>query len=708
MHPNVKQAGPGACPICGMALEALDISSADDAPNPELIDFSKRFKFSVIFTVPLLILAMGDMIPGNPFHDLLPGHVMNWVQMLLSAPVVLWAGHPFFHRGWFSIKTKNLNMFTLIAIGTGAAFAFSVVATLFPDIFPADFREHEDRIGVYFEAAAVIVTLVLFGQILELKARGQTSAAIKSLLKLAPNTARMVHPDGNETDVSLEAVMPGNHLRVRPGEHVPVDGVVISGQSAIDESMLSGESIPVEKSQGNQVSAGTTNINGSFIMEARKVGKDTLLSQIVNMVNEAQRSKAPIQRLADQVSAYFVPVVIIIAIITAIIWTIFGPEPSYAYALANAVAVLIIACPCALGLATPISIMVATGRGALMGILIKNAQALETLAKIDTLVFDKTGTLTEGKPKLVHVQIAGSSNEYEVLQIAATLEKGSEHPLAAAVLLGAKEKNISPNLSVESFESITGQGIVGKIAGRETALGNRKLMESIGLNFGEFDQLSDKTREQGQTILYLAIDRQPAGLLSVADPIKKETPEAIQSLKAAGLRLVMLTGDHEGTARAVANKLGIDDVFAEVMPEQKLAIIRQLKNDGRKVAMAGDGVNDAPALAEADVGIAMGSGADVAMQTASITLIKGDLRGIVRAKKLSHATLKNIHQNLFFAFAYNALGVPVAAGVLYPVFALLLNPMIASAAMSFSSVSVIGNALRLRNWGPRTNKQFVL
>lgn len=687
MHPEIKQIGPASCPICGMALEPMEVSLEDDASHPELVDFSRRLKWSTALTVPLLILAMGEMISGN---------IMNWIQLFLATPVVLWAGYPFFHRGWFSIKTKNLNMFTLIALGTGVAFAFSVLATLVPEIFPAAFHEHDGRVGVYFEAAAVIVTLVLLGQVLELRARGQTSSAIKSLLKLAPHTARVIRGDGTEEDVDLKEVHVGDKIRVRPGEQVPVDGVVISGTSSVDESMLTGEPIPVEKEPGNLVTAGTTNQTGSFVIEARGVGKDTLLAQIVRMVNEAQRSRAPIQSLADKVASWFVPAVVVSAILAAIVWAISGPAPAYSYALVNAVAVLIIACPCALGLATPMSIMVSTGRGAQAGVLIRNAEALELLEKVDTLVLDKTGTLTEGRPKLITVKTLSGFSEAEILKVASSLEKASEHSLAAAVLAGAKERGVSQMPEATNFQSITGKGITGSVEGKAAALGNQKLLESLNVKTDELAALGQSLRSEGQTVLYLAIDGAPAAILGVADPIKETTPEALKTLKENGLRLVMLTGDHSDTARAVAQKLGIDEVYADVLPDQKREIIKKLQAAGRKVAMAGDGVNDAPALAQADVGIAMGTGTDVAMQSAGITLIKGDLRGIVRARNLSRATIKNIRQNLFFAFFYNALGVPIAAGVLYPAFGLLLSPMIASAAMSLSSVSVIANALRLR------------
>ncbi len=696
MHPEVKQKGPGICPICGMALEALEASLDDDAPNPELLDFSKRLKLSLAFTLPLLILAMGEMIPGNPFHTYFPEHIMNWVQLFLAAPVVLWAGYPLFHRGFLSLKTWNLNMFTLIALGAGAAFLFSVLATMIPSAFPVAFQSH-GRIQVYYEAACVIIALVLLGQLLELKARGQTSSAMKSLLKLAPHTARVIESDGSEKDIGLSEVKPQDKLRVRPGEQVPVDGVIISGQSSVDESMLTGEAIPVEKSKGSTVTAGTTNQTGSFIMEAKKVGKDTLLAQIVQMVNEAQRSRAPIQSLADRVSAWFVPAVIAVSIITGIIWFAFGPEPSLSYALVNAVAVLVIACPCALGLATPMSIMVGTGRGAQAGVLIRNAEALERMENVDTLVLDKTGTLTEGKPKLITVKTFSGFTESEVLSLGAALERSSEHPLAEAILSGAKERKIENGAEIREFRSETGMGIRGIVHDKLVLLGNAKFLERENILPQEIKITADALRKEGQTVLFLSVDGKPAGIFGVSDPIKITTPEAIQQLREAGLRLVMLTGDHRDTANAVALKLGLDEVYADVLPSQKNEIIKKLQREGRKVAMAGDGVNDAPALAQADVGIAMGTGADVAMQSAGITLIKGDLRGVVRTRNLSRAVMKNIRQNLFFAFIYNLLGVPIAAGILYPFFGLLLSPMLAGAAMSLSSVSVIGNALRLRS-----------
>ena len=695
MDPEIRQIGPGSCPICGMALEPVEVSLEDETPNPELVDFTRRLKLSAPFTLGVLALAMGEMIPGNPFHALLPENQMNVAQLFLSLPSVLWAGAPLFHRGWVSIKTRHLNMFTLIAIGTGVAFLFSVLATLAPDVFPTEFQMH-GRVGVYFESAAVIVSLVLFGQVLELRARAKTNSAIRALLKLAPKTARVVHPDGREEDIALSEVKIGNSLRVRPGEQVPADGKILSGKTTVDESMLTGESIPLEKGPGDGVTAGTTNGTGSFIFLAKSIGSDTVLSQIVRTVNEAQRSRAPIQGLADKVSAWFVPLVVGAAILTAFIWTIWGPEPSLAYALVNAVSVLIIACPCALGLATPMSIMVGTGRGALAGILIRSAEALERFDKVDTLVLDKTGTLTEGNPKLVVVHPNPGFSEFDLLSISASLEKGSEHPLSAAILTGAAERNISTLSNVNHFESLTGLGLVGEVDGKKVALGNSKLLESRGVQTESLQDFAKSQRKEGVSVLFLEIDGKFAGVLGVADPIKTTTPEAISNLKNMGLRLVMLTGDHPDTARAVAGKLGITEVYAGVLPAEKGAVVKKLQDQGRKVAMIGDGVNDAPALTLADVGIAMGTGADIAVQSAGITLLQGDLRGVARARKLSHATMRNIRQNLFFAFAYNSIGVPIAAGVLYPLLGTLLSPMIASAAMSLSSVSVIGNALRLQ------------
>jgi Cu+-exporting ATPase len=696
MHPEVVRAEPDVCPICGMALEPRVITSEEES-NPELVDMTRRFRISLVLTLPVLLLAMSEMLPGRLVQQALSARVLTWLQFAFATPVVLWGGWPFFQRGWLSIVNRSLNMFTLIAIGTGTAYVYSVIATLFPDFFPASFRAHDGQVAVYFEAAAVITTLVLLGQVLELRARSQTSSAIKMLLGLAPKTARVLRDDGTEEDVSLEHVQPGERLRVRPGEKVPVDGIVLEGTSAIDESMVTGEPIPVEKTPGLRVTGGTVNGTGGFVMRAERVGSATLLAQIVRMVSEAQRSRAPIQRLADVVSSYFVPIVVFFAILTFIFWGLFGPEPQMAYALVNAVAVLIIACPCALGLATPMSIMVGTGRGATVGVLIKNAEALEVLEKVDTLVMDKTGTLTEGKPQLVSVIAAPTSDELELLRLAASLEQGSEHPLAAAIVAGARAKDLQLS-GAESFRSITGKGVIGAVDGRTVALGNRKLFEELAVDLHSLAGQAEELRRDGQTVMFVAIDNRPAGLLGVADPIKESTYEAVRLLREDGIRLVMLTGDSRTTAEAVARKLGIDAVEAEVLPEQKSTVVKQLQTMGCVVAMAGDGVNDAPALAQAQVGIAMGTGTDVAMESAGVTLVKGDLRGIARARRLSRATMRNIRQNLFFAFVYNILGVPIAAGVLYPVFGLLLSPMIASAAMTFSSVSVISNALRLRTY----------
>jgi Cu+-exporting ATPase len=694
MHPQIVRDEPGNCPICGMALEPMT-ASADEGPDPELVDMTRRFWIGLVLTLPLLVFVMGDMLPGEPLRHLIPGRVLAWLQLVLATPVVLWAGWPFFVRGWASIVNRSLNMFTLIAIGTGMAYLYSVVGTVAPGLFPDSFRTHGGEIGLYFEAAAVITVLVLLGQVLELRARSQTSSAIKALLNLAPPTARRVRSDGTEEDVPLESVQVSDRLRVRPGERVPVDGVVVEGTSAVDESMVTGEPIPVEKVPASRVTGGTVNGTGSFVMRAERVGNETLLARIVQMVSEAQRSRAPIQRLADHVSAWFVPAVVAVAVLTFIGWSLWGPEPRFAYGLVNAVAVLIIACPCALGLATPMSIMVGTGRGALAGVLIKNAEALERMEKVDTLIVDKTGTLTEGKPRLTAVKPAVGLDETTVLRLAASLERGSEHPLAAAVLAGASERGIDPPASQE-FRSVTGKGIVGRVDGHAGALGNIRLMQDLNVGVEALRAEADALRGDGQTVMFVAIDGKAAGLVAVADPIKASTPEALGALHDAGLRIVMVTGDSRRTAEAVARKLGIDHVEAEVLPDQKSSIIKGMQNDGRRAAMAGDGVNDAPALAQADVGIAMGTGTDVAIESAGITLVKGDLRGIVRARHLSRATMRNIRENLFFAFIYNALGVPIAAGILYPVAGILLSPIIASAAMTFSSVSVITNALRLR------------
>jgi P-type Cu+ transporter len=693
MHPEIVRSGPGSCPICGMALEPRTVTLEEEA-NPELVDMTRRFWVGVVLSAPIAFLAMSDMIPGQPVQRIVSPRLLNWLQLVLATPVVLWCGWPFFQRGWASIVNRSLNMFTLIAIGVGTAYIYSVVATLFPHLFPQSFRGHTGEVGVYFDAAAAITTLVLLGQVLELRARSKTSRAIKALLGLAPKTARLVRDDGSEEDVPLERVKPGDRLRVRPGEKVPVDGIVIEGNTSVDESMVTGEPIPVEKTKGSKVTGGTVNGTGSFIMRAERVGSDTLLAQIVRMVAEAQRSRAPIQKLADIVAGYFVPAVVLVAVLTFIVWALFGPEPAMAYALVNAVAVLIIACPCALGLATPMSIMVGTGRGATAGVLIKNAEALEVLEKIDTLVVDKTGTLTEGKPRLISVIPAREQDQGELLFLAASLERGSEHPLAAAIVSGAEQRGVKL-ADVREFRSITGKGVVGSVDGKQVALGNRKLLEELNVDPGDVWDQSEELRKDGQTVMFVVVQGAVAGMLSVADPVKSSTPEAIQMLHKDGIRIVMLTGDNRTTAEAVAKKLDIDEVHAEVLPEQKSEVVKRLQAEGRMVAMAGDGVNDAPALAQADVGIAMGTGTDIAMESAGVTLVKGDLRGIAKARRLSQGTMGNIRQNLFFAFIYNVLGIPIAAGVLYPFFGMLLSPVIASVAMTFSSVSVITNALRL-------------
>jgi len=694
MHPEVVREEPGVCPICGMALE-LRAVTAEEETNPELVDMTHRFWISLVLTLPVLVLAMSEMLPGQPVQHMLSTRLMVWLQFVLSTPVVLWGGWPFFQRGWASVVNRSLNMFTLIAIGIGTAYAFSVVATLFPHLFPDSFRGHGGQVAVYFEAAAVITALVLLGQMLELRARSQTSSALKALLGLTPKTARVLRDAGDEEDIALDHVQPGDRLRVRPGEKVPVDGVVLEGTSAVDESMITGEPIPVEKTAESRVTGGTVNGSGGFVMRAERVGSDTVLAQIVRMVSDAQRSRAPIQRLADVVASYFVPAVVVIGILTFLVWSLFGPQPRLAYALVNAVAVLIIACPCALGLATPMSIMVGTGRGATAGVLIKNAEALEVLEKVDTLVVDKTGTLTEGKPRLTSVVSIAEHGESEVLRLAASLERGSEHPLAAAIVAGAQEKNLQL-ATAQDFHSFTGKGVTGMVDGRTVALGNRALFEALGIDAGALLEQAEELRREGQTAMLVAIDGRPSGLLGVADPIKASTAEAVRLLHEDGIRIIMLTGDSRTTAKAVADKLGIDEVEAEVLPEQKSQVVKRLQSEGRIVAMAGDGINDAPALAQAQVGIAMGTGTDVAIESAGVTLVKGDLRALARARRLSRGTMRNIRQNLFFAFVYNTLGVPVAAGVLYPVFGVLLSPMLASAAMTFSSVSVIGNALRLR------------
>jgi Cu+-exporting ATPase len=692
MHPEIVRSEPGHCPICGMALEPRVASVEKE--NPELADMTQRFWVSTALAAPVFIMAMTAEFAPDFAARFISGRALQWFEFALATPAVLWGGWPFFERGWQSLVNRHLNMFTLIALGVGVAWAYSTVALLLPGIFPATLLTAEGLVPVYFEAAAVITALVLLGQVLELRARSRTSAAIKMLLGLAPKTARIVRADGREEDIPLEHVQPGDKLRMRPGEKVPVDGVVVEGSSAVDESMVTGESIPVEKHQGDRVIGATVNGTGGLLMQAERVGTDTLLAQIVRMVSEAQRSRAPIQRLVDVVSGYFVPAVVAIAVVTFAVWGLWGPEPRLAHAIINAVAVLIIACPCALGLATPMSIMVGTGRGATAGVLIKNAEALEIMEKVDTLVCDKTGTLTLGKPRLTSVIAAHGFREEDILQLGASLERASEHPLAAAIVGGAEEKKLTL-LAVADFQSVTGKGVSGKVGGKAVAIGNRKLLESFNVNPGALDQQAAALRAEGQTVMFVTVDNKPAGLIGVADPIKDSTPEAIRALHEEGLQVVMLTGDNRVTAEAVAKKLGIDRITAEVLPEQKTDVVKQLQGEGRVVAMAGDGINDAPALAQAQVGIAMGTGTDVAMESAGVTLVKGDLRGIVRARRLSRATMRNIRQNLFFAFIYNALGVPIAAGVLYPFFGLLLSPIIAAAAMSFSSVSVVTNALRL-------------
>ena len=695
MHPEIVRDRPGSCPKCGMALEPRTLGIEQEEENPELKDMTRRFWFAVALTIPVLILSMGDLLPGAPVSAVLPGRSRIWAELALATPVCLWAGWPFFVRGVQSIVNRHLNMFTLIGLGVAVAYLYSLTAALFPSTFPASFRDESGGVAVYFEAAAAIVTLILLGQVLELRARSRTGAAIKQLLGLAPKTARRLREDGSEEDVPLTAVEVGDRLRVRPGEKVPVDGEVIEGGSAIDESMVTGEPVPVQKGPGDKVVGATVNGTGSLTMRAEKVGKDTLLARIVQMVAEAQRSRAPIQRLADVVAGYFVPAVVLTAIATFIVWAWIGPSPRMVHGLINGVAVLIIACPCALGLATPISIMVATGKGATLGILFKNAEAIEIMRQVDTLVVDKTGTLTEGHPTLVSVVPAPGVDERALLRAAASLERGSEHPLGAAIVGGAEQRGIDL-AAPKNFESVTGKGIRGEVDGAAVALGNGALMQAIGLDFGDLAARADELRAEGQTVMFVAMGGQAAGLVGVADPIKDSTPEAIRALHAEGVRIVMVTGDNRRTAEAVAKQLGIDDVIAEVLPEQKVDAVKRLQADGAIVAMAGDGINDAPALAQAQVGIAMGTGTDVAMESAGVTLVKGDLGGIARARRLSRRTLSNIKQNLFFAFVYNSLGVPLAAGVLYPFFGLLLSPMIAAAAMSFSSVSVISNALRLR------------
>ena len=693
MHPEVVSDAPGSCPKCGMALEPRTVALTEEQ-NPELMDMTRRFWLGAALSIPVLLVAMSDMLPEQPLHQMFSPRQLIWFQFLLSTPVVLWCGWPFFQRAWTSLVNRSPNMFTLIGMGVGTAYGYSLVATLVPEWFPDSFRGHGGEVGVYFEAAAVITTLVLLGQVLELRARSKTSGAIRALLGLAPKTARLVGADGSERDIPLDQVKRRDLLRVRPGEKVPVDGMVTEGQSAVDESMVTGEPIPVEKVINSKVTGGTVNGTGTFVMRAERVGSETLLAQIVRMVSEAQRSRAPIQKLADLVSSYFVPAVVAVALLTFVIWALFGPEPRMGYGLVNAVAVLIIACPCALGLATPMSIMVGTGRGASAGVLIKNAEALEVLEKVNTVVVDKTGTLTEGKPKLVTVEVVPGASESEVLRLAASIEKASEHPLAAAIVAGAQARGLQLAKD-QGFQSYTGKGIFGVVEGKRVALGNAKLFDDMKIDTAALRDRAEALRVEGQTVMLVAIEKQLAGLIGVADPVKASTAEAIAQLHAEGIRVVMLTGDSKATADAVARKLGIDEVHAEVLPSQKGEVIKQLQAAGRIVAMAGDGINDAPALAQAQVGIAMGTGTDIAMESASVTLVKGDLRGIVKARRLSKGTMRNIRQNLFFAFFYNLLGVPLAAGILYPLFGILLSPMIASAAMTFSSVSVISNALRL-------------
>jgi Cu+-exporting ATPase len=694
MHPEVVQIGPGSCPECGMDLEPKEVT-ADEEESPELKAMTRRFWICLALTLPVFVIAMSHAIPGVTLHQVLSKNAQNWVQLVLATPVVLWGGWPFFVRGYKSILTWRLNMFTLIAIGTGVAWVYSIVATLAPQVFPGAFRDTQGNVAVYFEAAAVIITLVLLGQVLELRARHRTSGAIKALLGLAPKTARIVREDGSEEDIPLEEVQKGERLRVRPGEKVPVDGILQEGSSSVDESMITGEPLPAKKSENDQVTGGTLNKSGTFIMKAERVGRDTMLAQIVQMVSEAQRSRAPIQGLADKVAGYFVPTVVGVSILTFIVWALIGPDPRLAHALVNAVAVLIIACPCALGLATPMSIMVGTGHGATHGVLIKNAEALETMEKIDTIVVDKTGTLTEGKPRLTEVEASADFSADDVLRLAASLEQGSEHPLAEAIVAEAKERGLELS-SVDDFDARTGKGIIGRTGDTEVAVGNLKLFEELSIDAGDLFEKAENLRKQGATAMFVAIDGKPAGILGVSDPIKETTQEAIETLQEQGIRVVMLTGDSRTTAEAVGRTLGIDEIEAEVSPDRKNEIVAQFQDEGRMVAMAGDGINDAPALAQAHVGIAMGSGTEVAMESAGITLVKGDLNGIIKAVSLSRATMRNIRQNLFFAFVYNSLGIPIAAGILYPVFGILLSPMIAAAAMSMSSVSVVGNALRLR------------
>jgi Cu+-exporting ATPase len=694
MHPEIVRDSPGSCPICGMSLEPQAVTTEEEE-NPELTKMARLFRVGIVLVIPLVFIAMRDMIPGLSLESLFPYRVLNWLELILATPVVLWGGWPFFIRGWQSITNRSPNMFTLIGLGVSVAYVYSVVATILPGIFPASFRGMGGEVGTYFEAAAVITTLVLLGQVLELRARSKTGAAIKELLGLSPKNARIILDNKAEKDISLEQVKPGDLLRVRPGEKIPVDGIVVEGSSAVDESMVTGEPIPVEKQQGDKVIGATVNGTGTLIMRAEKVGTETLLSQIVKMVAEAQRSRAPIQKLADTVAVYFVQIVVSVAIVTFVIWAWVGPEPRMAHALINAVAVLIIACPCALGLATPVSIMVAMGKGATAGVLFRNAEAIEVMKKVDTLVVDKTGTLTVGKPKVMSILSIGGHEENAILYYAASIEKGSEHPLSSAIVTAAKERGITL-AQAELFKSFTGKGVTGRVDGHEIVLGNRRLLDDLHIDPGESTSRAEMMRSEGQTAMFVTIDGQVIGIVAVADPVKDTTPEAIQQLHTEGIRIVMLTGDSHTTAKAVSKKLGIDDVIAEVLPDQKAVVVKQLQAEKLFVAMAGDGINDAPALAQAQVGIAMGTGTDVAMESAGVTLVKGDLRGILRARRLSRATMRNIKQNLFWAFVYNALGVPIAAGVLYPFFGILLSPIIAAAAMSFSSVSVVSNALRLR------------
>jgi Cu+-exporting ATPase len=694
MHPQIRQEGPGSCPICGMALEPLEVT-AEAGPNLELLNMTRRFWIGLVLTIPVFLLEMGGHISALGLHQFVPPTISNWVQLALASPVVLWAGAPFFQRGWASLVSRSLNMFTLIALGTGAAYLFSLAATVFPGLFPAGFRGMDGVVPVYFEAAAVITVLVLLGQVLELRAREQTGGAIRALLNLAPKTAHRIRPDGSDEEITLDAIAAGDRLRIRPGSGVPLDGEVLEGRSAVDESMITGESIPVEKEPGSKLIGGTINGTGALVMLVEKVGKDTMLARIVATVAEAQRSRAPIQKLADKVAGWFVPTVIAVAVLAFIAWAIYGPSPALSYALIAAVSVVIIACPCALGLATPMSIMVGVGKGAGAGVLIKSAEALEWTEKVDTLVVDKTGTLTEGKPRVIKIVTVAGRSEEQILPLAASLERSSEHPLASAIVAAAKEGGLAVE-EPEEFASVTGKGVTGLIGGRSIALGSAKLMADLGITLSDLEGEADALRGEGATVLYLALDGKPGGIIAVADPIKPSTDDALAMLRAGGLRIVMLTGDNRRTAEAVARKLGIRDVVADALPDDKHQVVKKLRAEGRIVAMAGDGVNDAPALAEADVGIAMGTGTEIAIQSAGVTLVKGDLAGIARARTLSRATMRNIRQNLFFAFVYNMVGVPLAAGILYPAFGILLSPVIAALAMALSSVSVIGNALRLR------------